>query len=105
MGENIADLGGILLGWDAFVKTDQYKKGEKIAGLTPAQRFFLGYTLGWLSQTRKEQLRNQVLTDPHAPAKYRVNGPFVNVPAFYSTFGIKKGDKMYREDSLRVNIW
>ncbi|HSC39846.1 MAG TPA: M13 family metallopeptidase, partial [Chitinophagaceae bacterium] len=92
MGENIADLGGILLGWDAFVKTDQYKKGEKIAGLTPAQRFFLGYTLGWLSQTRKEHLRNQVLTDPHAPAKYRVNGPFVNVPAFYSTFGIKKGD-------------
>ena len=105
MGENIADLGGILLGWDAFVKTDQYKKGEKIAGLTPAQRFFLGYSLGWLSHTRQEQLRSQVLTDPHAPAKYRVNGPFVNVPAFYSTFDIKKGDKMYREDSLRVNIW
>ncbi|HEY4150241.1 MAG TPA: M13 family metallopeptidase [Chitinophagaceae bacterium] len=105
MGENIADLGGILLGWDAFVKTDQYKKGEKIAGLTPAQRFFLGYSLGWLSHTRNEQLRSQVLTDPHAPAKYRVNGPFVNVPAFYSTFDIKPGDKMYRADSLRVNIW
>ncbi len=105
MGENIADLGGLLLGWDAFVKTDQYKKGDKIAGLTPSQRFFLGYSLGWLSHTRNEQLRSQVLTDPHAPAKYRVNGPFVNVPAFYSTYDIKPGDKMYRPDSLRVNIW
>ena len=105
MGENIADLGGILLGWDAFIKTDEYKKGEKIAGLTPAQRFFLGYSLGWLYNIRDEQVRNQVLTDPHSPPKYRVNGPLVNVPAFYSTFDIKKGDKMYREDSLRVNIW
>jgi len=105
MGENIADLGGILLGWDAFIKTEEYKKGEKIAGLTPAQRFFLGYSLGWLYNIRDEQVRNQVLTDPHSPPKYRVNGPFVNVPAFYSTFDIKKGDKMYREDSLRVKIW
>lgn len=105
MGENIADLGGILLGWDAFIKTEQYKKGEKVAGLTPAQRFFLGYSLGWLYNMREEQVRNQVLTDPHSPPKYRVNGPLVNVPAFYQTFDIKKGDKMYREDSLRVKIW
>ena len=50
-GENIADLGGILLGIDAFKKTDQYKKNEKIAGLTPMQRYFLGYALGWLNST------------------------------------------------------
>ncbi len=105
MGENIADLGGILIGWDAFIKTEQYKKGEKIAGLTPAQRFFLGYSLGWLYNQRLESIKNQVLTDPHAPAKQRVLGPFANVPAFYETFNVKPNNKMYRADSLRVKIW
>lgn len=104
-GENIADLGGILLGVDAFKKTEQYKKGEKINGLTPMQRFFLGYSLGWLSHMKEEQLRNRLLTDVHSPAKYRVNGPFVNVDEFYSTFNIKPGDKMFVADSLRVRIW
>ncbi|MCO4293371.1 M13 family metallopeptidase [Solitalea sp. MAHUQ-68] len=104
-GENIADLGGILLGWDAFVKTEQYKKGEKINGLTPAQRYFLGYALGWLGHQRDESLANQIMTDVHAPANLRVNGPFANIPAFYEAFGIKQGDPMWRADSLRVNIW
>src|SRR4030095_16851538 len=58
-GENIADLGGILLGIEAFEKTEQYKEGEKISGLTPMQRYFLGYALGWLSHTREEQLRSR----------------------------------------------
>ena len=104
-GENIADLGGVLLGLDAFKKTDAYKKNEKIAGFTPLQRYFLGYSLGWLYNTRKETLANRVMTDVHSPAKERVNGPFVNVPEFYEAFGIKPGDKMYRPDSLRVRIW
>ena len=104
-GENIADLGGILLGIDAFKKTDAFKKNEKIAGLTQMQRYFLGYALGWLYTIRKERLANLVMTDVHSPAKERVNGPFVNIPEFYEAFGIKKGDKMYRADSLRVNIW
>jgi putative endopeptidase len=104
-GENIADLGGILLGIDAFKKTEQYKKNEKIAGLTPMQRYFLGYALGWLGQIRDESLKNRLMTDVHAPAKYRVNGPFVDVDEFYSTFGIKAGDKMFVPDSLRVRIW
>jgi putative endopeptidase len=104
-GENIADLGGILLGIEAFKKTEQYQKGEKISGLTPMQRYFLGYALGWLSQTREEQLRSRLLTDVHSPAKYRVNGPFVDVDEFYTTFTIKPGDKMYRPDSVRVRIW
>jgi putative endopeptidase len=104
-GENIADLGGVLLGLDAFKKTDAYKKNEKIAGLTPLQRYFLGYSLGWLYNTRKETLASRVMTDVHSPAKERVNGPFVNVPEFYEAFGIKPGDKMYRPDSLRVRIW
>ncbi len=105
VGENIADLGGVLLGWDAFVKKEQYKKGEKIAGLSPAQRFFLGYSLGWLYNTRKESLAQQILTDVHSPAKYRVNGPFSDVDAFYEVFNVKPGDGMYITDSLRVRIW
>jgi len=105
LGENIADLGGILLGWDAFKNTEEYKKNEKIAGLTPSQRYFLGYALGWFGHQRKEQLRTQVLTDFHSPAKFRVNGPFRNVDAFYDVFNVKRGNKMYLPDSARVRIW
>jgi putative endopeptidase len=104
-GENIADLGGMLLGLDAFKKTDAYKKGDKISGLTPLQRYFLGYAYGWLYQVRKEQMASQLMTDVHALPKERVNGPVVNVPEFYEAFNIKTTDKMYRPDSLRVNIW
>ncbi len=104
-GENIADLGGLLLGLDAFKKTTQYKEGKLIGGLTPLQRYFLGYAYGWMYQTKKESLANQVLTDVHAPAKERVNGPVVNIPEFYQAFGVKPGDKMWRDESKRVNIW
>ena len=105
LGENIADLGGILLGLDAFKKTQQYKDGKTINGLTPVQRYFLGYALGWLGHAREERLRNQLLVDVHSPAKYRVNGPMVDVDEFYPAFDIKPGDKTYRADSLRVRIW
>jgi len=105
LGENIADLGGILLGLEAFKKTTQYKEAKNVAGYTPTQRYFLGYALGWLDHTREEQLKNRLLTDVHSPAKYRVNGPFVDVDEFYNTFNIKKGSPMYREESLRVRIW
>ena len=104
-GENIADLGGLLLGLDAFKKTAAYKSGKLINGQTPLQRYFLGYAYSWLYQARKERLANLVKTDVHSPAKERINGPVVNLPEFYEAFGIKKGDKMFRADSLRVNIW
>lgn len=104
-GENIADLGGMLLGLDAFKKTESYKSNTPIAGYTPLQRYFLGYALGWQYQIRPDRLANMVMTDVHAPAKERVNGPVVNVPEFYTAFNIKPGDKMYRPDSLRVKIW
>lgn len=104
-GENIADLGGVLLGLDAFKKTAAYKDGKKIGGLTPLQRYFLGYSYSWMFTIRKEKLANQVMTDVHSPAKERVNGPLVNVPEFYTAFDIKPGNKMYRPDSLRVHIW
>ncbi|HTN38278.1 MAG TPA: M13 family metallopeptidase [Arachidicoccus sp.] len=105
LGENIADLGGVLLGWDAFKLTDAYKSGKKIGGFTPGQRFFMGYALGWLYQIRPETLARQLLTDVHAPAKYRVNGPFSDVDAFYEAFNVKPGDKMYIAPEKRVHIW
>jgi len=104
-GENIADLGGLLLGLDAFKKTAAYKSGEKLGGLTPLQRYFLGYAYSWMYQERKEALASQLMTDVHAPSKERVNGPVVNIPEFYQAFNVKYGDRMYRADSLRVNIW
>ncbi|NCX95888.1 MAG: M13 family peptidase [Chitinophagia bacterium] len=105
LGENLADLGGVLIGLDAFKQTDTYKKREKISGLTPLQRFFLGYSLGWLLEQRPERLANQLLVDVHSPAKYRVNGIFPNIPDFYTAFSIKPTDKMYIPDSMRVHLW
>jgi putative endopeptidase len=105
LGENIADLGGILLGIEAFKKTAQFKENKMIAGYTPMQRYFLGYSLGWLGHQREEQLKNRLMTDVHSPEKYRVNGPFVDVDEFYTTFNIKPESPMYRADSLRVKIW
>jgi putative endopeptidase len=105
LGENIADLGGIVIGITAFKKTEQYKQGKLINGLSPMQRFFLGYSLGWLGHTRNEALANQILPDVHAPGFLRVNGPFSDVPDFYAAFHIKPGDKMYLAPDKRVKIW
>jgi putative endopeptidase len=105
LGENIADLGGIAIGITAFKKTAQYKEGKAINGLTPMQRFFLGYSLGWLGHTRNEALANQILTDVHSPGFLRVNVPFMDTPEFYEAFNIKKGDKMWVDPDKRVKIW
>ena len=78
-GENIADLGGIVMGYDAFKKTNQYKNNEIVAGLTPDQRFFLAYAMAWMINDRPEAISNQVLSDVHSPAKYRVLGPLSNM--------------------------
>lgn len=104
-GENIADLGGILLGLQAFRKTKEYREGKTIHGYTPIQRYFMGYALGWNETAREEYLRNLIQTDFHAPPKYRVNGPFANLPDFHEAFGVRPGAPMYRPDSLRVRIW
>jgi putative endopeptidase len=105
LGENIADLGGIAIGITAFKKTEQYKENKTINGLTPMQRYFLGYALGWLGHTRNEALANQILTDVHSPGFLRVNGPFSDVPEFYEAFHITKGDKMWLDPEKRVKIW
>ncbi len=105
LGENIADFGGLLIGLDAFRKTAQYRDGRKIAGFTPLQRYFLGYALGWLYEERDELLRRQLLSDVHAPPKWRVNGPLSNIPAFYAAFKVKPGQALYRAAADRVRIW
>lgn len=104
-GENIADLGGVILGLEAFKKTEQYKSGKKINGFTPLQRFFLGYALAWMGHSRDEALANKIMTDVHAPGFLRVNGPVVNIDEFYEAFDINPGDKMYRAPEKRVRIW
>lgn len=104
-GENIADLGGVVMGYEAFKKTKQFKDNEKIGGFTPQQRYFLAYGYAWMVNIKKEALSQQIMTDVHAPAKFRINGPLANIPEFYEAFGVKPGDKMYQPDSLRVSIW
>ncbi len=105
LGENIADLGGVLIGYDAFKHTAEGQADTLIDGLTPDQRFFLAYAYSWMGHMRPETLARQVMTDVHSPAFLRVNGPMSNVPAFYQAFGVKPGDPMYRPDSVRVQIW
>jgi putative endopeptidase len=105
LGENIADLAGVLLGYQAFQKTEQAKSGKLIAGLTPDQRYFLGYALSWMSNERDEMLARQIMSDVHSPPFLRVNGPLSDIPEFYKAFNVKPGDAMYRADSLRVKIW
>ncbi|WEN16274.1 M13 family metallopeptidase [Rhodanobacter sp. AS-Z3] len=105
LGENMADFGGVLIGLDAFKKTAQYKKGEKIAGYTPLQRFFLGYALSWMSQEQDALLRRRLLSNVHAPAKWRVNGPLSNIPDFYNAFDVKPGQPMWRAEKDRAHIW
>ena len=104
-GENIADLGGLMFAYDAFTKTKQFKENQMIAGLTPNQRFFLGYAYSWMINMRPEAQANQVRTNEHSPAQYRVIGPVTDMPEFYTAFNIKQGDKMWRPENQRVRIW
>lgn len=104
-GENIADLGGIVMGYEAFKKTNQFKNKEVIAGLTPERRFFLGYAYAWMINERPEATAAQVRSNVHSPAKFRVLGPLSNMPEFYQAFGVKEGDKMWRPENKRVKIW
>jgi putative endopeptidase len=104
-GENIADLGGVVMGYEAFKKTPQYKNNEKISNLTPDQRYFLAYGYAWMINLKDEALATQIMTDVHAPAQFRINGPLSNMPEFYKAFNVKAGDKMFQPDLLRVVIW
>ena len=105
LGENIADLGGITLAYDAFKKTKEGKSDEKIDGLTPDQRFFLGFANIWAGEIRPKAAAQRIITDPHSPGLYRVNGPMSNFDPFYKAFNVTEKDALYRPDSLRARIW
>ena len=105
LGENIADLGGIVMGYEAFKKTDQYKNNVIIGGLTPDQRFFLGYAYAWMVNVTPQKAAQRIMTDVHAPPQYRVIGPIVNMSEFYKTFNIQNTSKYYRDSTSRVMIW
>ncbi|HCN82883.1 MAG TPA: peptidase M13 [Sphingobacteriaceae bacterium] len=104
-GENIADIGGLTIAYQAFKMTEQGKGNKKIDGFTPDQRFFLAFGQVWRIKNRDERLRMRISVDPHSPEMYRVNGPLSNMPEFYKAFDIKPGDKMYRPEEQRVKIW
>ncbi len=104
-GENIADLGGVIMGFEAFKKTKQGQSKDMIGGYTPEQRYFLAYAYAWMVNNTDASLAKQVMSNEHAPPAFRVNGPLADVEEFYKAFDVKSGDKMYREDSVRVKIW
>jgi predicted metalloendopeptidase len=106
LGENIADLGGLAIAYDAFQRSLAGKPAPPpIDGFTADQRFFLAAGQVWRSLTRQEMARLRALTDPHSPPRWRVNGPMSNIPAFAKAFGCKQGDPMVRPDSVRAEIW
>jgi len=105
LGENLADLGGLNIAYDAFTRTKQFKENKKIDGLTPTQRFFLNWAQVWRSNARPETQAQLLLTDPHSPGEARANGPIVNMDAWYEAFDVKEGDKLYKPKEQRTKIW
>jgi putative endopeptidase len=105
MGENIADLGGLTLGLDAYHASLHGKPAPVIDGLTGDQRVFLGWAQAWRGKVRDDAVRRQVVSDPHSPRQYRVNGPVRNIDAWYAAFGVKPGEALYIAPDQRVRIW
>jgi putative endopeptidase len=111
-GENIADLGGLVIAYDALklALDDAARAGEvsaaaPIDAFTSVQRFFINYAITERGSIRNEALRLQVQTDPHSPSEFRVNGPLSNMTEFYEAFSVKEGDKLWRPEGDRVKIW
>jgi predicted metalloendopeptidase len=105
LGENIGDLTGLTIAYRAYHMALGGKPAPVLDGLTGDQRFFMGWAQVWRSKQREDALRQQVLTDEHAPSKTRVNGPLGDVPEFVAAFGVKPGDRLYIAPDQRVKIW
>ncbi len=105
MGENIADLGGVLLALDAYHASLHGQPAPVIDGLTGDQRFFLGFAQIWREKMRDDALREALVSDPHSPSHYRVVATLRNVDAWYDAFNVKPGDAMYIAPDQRVRIW
>ncbi len=106
LGENIADLGGLTIAYHAYLKSLEGKdKPGRILGFTPEQRVFIGWAQVWRVHYREEALKFMLNTNPHSPGMFRVNGPVSNMKAFYEAWGLKQGDKLWKPDSERAEIW
>ncbi|MET0273715.1 MAG: M13-type metalloendopeptidase [Phenylobacterium sp.] len=105
MGENIADLGGLLLALDAYHVSLGGKPAPIIDGLTGDQRVFLGWAQVWRGKYRDDRMRQLLVSDPHSPPQARVDTPVRNIDAFYEAFNVKPGDAMYVPPEQRVRIW
>jgi putative endopeptidase len=106
-GENLADVGGLTLAYDALAKHMQAHPSEnrRIDNLTPQQRCFVAWAQNWADKTQEGVLRQEAMTDPHPPGTYRMFAPAQSVPGFYDAFGIKPGDRMWLDPKDRVSIW
>jgi putative endopeptidase len=104
-GENIADLGGLKIAYAALERSLANKPREMDAGFTPEQQFFLSWARIWATTSRPEFARNLILTDPHSPGRWRVDGPLSNMPEFAAAFHCQAGDAMVRPADQRVSIW
>jgi putative endopeptidase len=105
VGENTADLSGLAVAYDAFKMTEQGQDTTKIDGFTPDQRFFMSLARIWRVKMKEEYLRLWIKTNSHSPPMWRVNGPLMNIPAFYAAFDIAPGDSMYLAEGQRVAVW
>jgi predicted metalloendopeptidase len=105
LGENIGDLTGIAIAYRAYLKSLGGREAPVLDGFTGAQRFFIGYAQIWRSRYREEAMRQVVLSNPHAPPEFRVNGPLRNSPEFFEAFSVKEGDGMWLPPGERVKIW
>ncbi len=106
LGENIADLGGLTIAYDALQLAMKNNPAKlEVDGFTPEQRFFLSWAQVWRSNIREEEQLMRLKTDPHSPAKYRTNGPISNLPNFHAAFHVKEGQNMYRSPEEVAKIW
>ena len=105
LGENIGDLGGLSMAYRAYKMSLNGKEAPVIDGLTGDQRFFMAWAQVWRNKSREEYLRQQLTTDPHSPADYRVNGVVRNFDEWYKAFDVKPGDKLYLAPDKRIRIW
>lgn len=105
LGENIADLGGLNIAWDAYQMTEEAQRNESIDGFTPAQRFFISYGTVWRNNIRDKALERRIKEDVHSPAEARVNRALGSMPHFYEAFECVEGDKIYIAPEERAKIW
>jgi putative endopeptidase len=105
LGENIGDLGGVSVAYAAYHRSLNGRKPPVLDGSSGDQRFFLSWAQAWRTLNRDEQLRSQVMSNPHSPPKFRVNGVVRNIDAWYAAFDVKPGDELYLPPQERVRIW